>query len=106
MLRVQEQKKRHAEYVQSDEYRQLKERHLNWLREHGYPPEVIAKYEGPWDVLPRTRKRRGKIVEIPPEWQGVVTHPQTIRKRASKLTGKARRRIKARNAKKEASSRC
>lgn len=30
------------------------------------------------------RKRRGKVVEIPPEWVGKVTHKQTIRKRASK----------------------
>lgn len=30
------------------------------------------------------RRRRGKLVPIPPEWQGVVTHPQTIAKRASK----------------------
>lgn len=30
------------------------------------------------------RIRRGVEVEIPPEWIGVVTHPQTIAKRASK----------------------
>ncbi len=30
------------------------------------------------------RKRRGIIVEIPAEWVGKVTHPQTIRKRKSK----------------------
>lgn len=30
------------------------------------------------------RKRRGELVEIPPEWVGCVTHPQTIRKRKSK----------------------
>ncbi len=30
------------------------------------------------------RMRRGKLVEIPEEWVGQVTHPQTIRKRASK----------------------
>ena len=30
------------------------------------------------------RIRRGVVVEIPPEWVGVVTHPQTIAKRASK----------------------
>jgi hypothetical protein len=37
------------------------------------------------------RERRGKLVEIPPEWVGNVTHPQTIRKRASKLIGKIAR---------------
>jgi hypothetical protein len=30
------------------------------------------------------RRRRGKIVPIPQEWLGQVTHPQTIRKRQSK----------------------
>lgn len=30
------------------------------------------------------RKRRGRLVEIPEEWVGKVTHPQTIRKRPSK----------------------
>jgi hypothetical protein len=30
------------------------------------------------------RMRKGKLVQIPPEWVGQVTHPQTIRKRASK----------------------
>ena len=34
------------------------------------------------------RKRRGKLVEIPPEWVGKVTHPQTTRKRKSKETKK------------------
>ena len=27
------------------------------------------------------RMRRGKMVEIPTEWVGKVTHPQSIRKR-------------------------
>jgi len=27
------------------------------------------------------RKRRGELVEIPPEWVGQVTYPQTIKKR-------------------------
>ena len=30
------------------------------------------------------RMRKGKLVQIPPEWVGNVTHPQTIRKRPSK----------------------
>lgn len=30
------------------------------------------------------RRRRGVLVEIPPEWLGHTTHKQTIRKRASK----------------------
>lgn len=32
------------------------------------------------------RLRRGKLVEIPAEWFGHVTHKQTIRKRPSKET--------------------
>lgn len=30
------------------------------------------------------RMRDGKLVEIPKEWVGKVTHPQTIKKRPSK----------------------
>jgi len=30
------------------------------------------------------RMRRGKLVEIPPEWVGKTLHPQTKRKRKSK----------------------
>lgn len=30
------------------------------------------------------RMRRGKLVEIPEEWVGNVTHPQNMRKRESK----------------------
>lgn len=37
------------------------------------------------------RVRRGRMVEIPPEWVGNVTHPQTIAKRTSKLIHKLRR---------------
>lgn len=33
------------------------------------------------------RMRRGKLVEIPDEWLGKTTHPQTIRKRESKKKG-------------------
>ena len=36
------------------------------------------------------RKRRGVLVEIPEEWVGKVTDPQTIRKRQSKLTRKSK----------------
>lgn len=36
------------------------------------------------------RLRRNKLVEIPEEWVGKVTHPQTIRKRPSKA-GQGRR---------------
>lgn len=32
------------------------------------------------------RKRRGKLVEIPPQWVGQTTHPQSVRKRRSKLS--------------------
>lgn len=34
------------------------------------------------------RKRRGELVQIPPEWVDKVTQPQTIRKRQSKMTNK------------------
>lgn len=38
------------------------------------------------------RMRRGRWVPIPEPWRGKVAHPQTIRKRPSKLTRKQRRR--------------
>lgn len=41
-----------------------------------------------------TRIRRGKEVEIPPEWVGKVTHPQTMRKRPSKNLHKRRKEIR------------
>lgn len=37
------------------------------------------------------RMRKGTLVEIPEIWVGIVTHPQTIRKRQSKQIGKVRR---------------
>lgn len=37
------------------------------------------------------RIRRGKLVEIPPEWVGKDTNKCTIRKRKSKLIHKLRR---------------
>ena len=40
------------------------------------------------------RLRRGKLVEIPAEWVGKVTTPQTIRSRASKQVGKVARAVK------------
>lgn len=42
------------------------------------------------------RKRRGQLVEIPSEWVGQVTHPQTMRKRPSKTTHKQARDMKDR----------
>ena len=36
------------------------------------------------------RVRRGQLVEIPEEWRGQVTHRQTIMKRPSNRTRKAR----------------
>jgi len=36
------------------------------------------------------RMRRGELVEIPEKWVGKVAHPQSKRKRPSKLTRKAR----------------
>lgn len=45
-------------------------------------------------LAPKTRKRRGKEVEIPPEWQGQVARPQTASKRRqlAKEKRKERRR--------------
>lgn len=40
------------------------------------------------------RMRRGKLVEIPAEWVGEVTWPQTLRKRPGKLIGKVAREVK------------
>ena len=40
--------------------------------------------------MPSYRIRRGKKVEIPPEWVGKTVDPQTIRKRRSKLGKQAR----------------
>jgi hypothetical protein len=37
------------------------------------------------------RVRRGQLVEIPSEWVGQVTHPQTINKRPSKQIHKLRK---------------
>jgi len=51
-----------------------------------------------WNREPIThRMRRGKLVEIPEEWRGIVAHPQKIRKRKkraaeSKLGNRRRRR--------------
>lgn len=41
------------------------------------------------------RERRGRLVEIPKDWVGKVTNPQTIRKRKSKAGQGARYRSKA-----------
>lgn len=49
-------------------------------------------------LAPMTRIRRGKEVEIPEEWRGQVTHPQTIRKRPSKYPRKLRRYVCTNNA--------
>lgn len=54
---------------------QATERSLEeWVRSHGFEPRIPK---------PRVtqRVRRGKLVTIPEEWRGVVTHPQTIKKR-------------------------
>jgi hypothetical protein len=37
------------------------------------------------------RERRGKLVEIPPQWVGATTHASTIRARPSKLIHKRRK---------------
>lgn len=38
------------------------------------------------------RERRGKLVEVPAEWVGKIPHDQTMRKRPSKRTKKAKER--------------
>lgn len=40
------------------------------------------------------RERRGKLVEIPPQWVGHSTSRETIRQRPSKLTNKVKRIVK------------
>lgn len=40
------------------------------------------------------RMRRGKLVEIPPDWVGRVNSKKTVRQRPSKLTGKVKRVVK------------
>lgn len=40
------------------------------------------------------RMRRGKLVEIPPEWVGSTLHPQTKKKRPSKHIHKRRKAMK------------
>lgn len=40
------------------------------------------------------RIRRGRKVEIPPQWVGHTVHPQTIAKRPSKAIHKRRKAIK------------
>lgn len=42
------------------------------------------------------RKRRGKLVAIPAEWVGNVTHRQNVRQRESKLPGPLKRVVKDR----------
>lgn len=43
------------------------------------------------------RMRRGKLVEIPPEWVGKITHKSTRRKRKNsweRVAGEERNRVK------------
>lgn len=40
------------------------------------------------------RMRRSKLVEIPKDWVGQTTHPQTINKRLSKKTHKLKNELK------------
>lgn len=65
-----------------------------------YPKPLIEdEWDPDWvthDLAPTHRMRRGKLVEIPEQWRGRTAHPQTIRKRYSKLPGKLRRQLKRR----------
>ena len=49
-----------------------------------------------------TRIRRGKVVEVPPQWVGKITTKETIRQRPSKLLGKVKRMLKPNVAYKDA----
>ena len=56
-------------------------------------------WRGPEPVHVPHRRRRGRLVPIPLRWLGEVTHPQTIRRRPSKLSHKARLgRVRSRSA--------
>lgn len=76
MRRILEAKKKHEKYLASEEYSIRMEKHQEWLDEHFPGTKKVEEYRPI-----TTRKRRGKVVEIPEMWQGVVTYPQTIRKR-------------------------
>lgn len=54
----------------------------------GGKPQYLVSYPG----QVTHRKRRGKLVEIPPEWRGHTLHEETKRKRQSKQPRKLRRR--------------
>jgi hypothetical protein len=61
-------------YIASPEYQEVERGLEAMVRSLGWEPRVHK---------PRVtqRIRRGKLVTIPEEWRGVVTHPQTIKKR-------------------------
>ena len=61
---------------------------INWSMERTPNKGGRPQYRISYDGQTTTRVRRGKIVEIPEEWRGHVTHEQTIRKRDSKQGGK------------------
>ena len=44
---------------------------------------------------PKFRIRRGKVVQVPPEWVGAVTSRQKINKRPSKAIHKRRKEMKS-----------
>lgn len=92
MRHVQAERAQKDEYLKSEEYQAAGRRHIAWLEEHGFPQETIdaakRRCKDPQIERVKTRKRRGKVVEIPELWQGIVTHAQTIRKRKSKDGGK------------------
>lgn len=80
MQRVVAGKKRRDAYLASDEYAESRDRLVQWMVEQGYPDEAVERARRDWQPV-RQRMRRGKLVAIPEPWQGVVTYPQTIRKR-------------------------
>ena len=79
-------------YLIGDEYADLFSDRLNNFIISKVEPLYRPAYI-PYRSLPSHRERRGKIVEIPKEWRGKTTHPQTIRKRQSKMTKKLRKKL-------------
>jgi hypothetical protein len=57
--------------------------HAYWHKREQEPPKRRGNRRIEVDGK-HYRMRRGRLVEIPPEWVGKTTHPQTIRKRPSK----------------------
>lgn len=82
----------HDFFLQGEDYTDLFSDRLNHFIITKVEPYHAPNYI-PYRSLPSHRERRGKIVEIPEKWRGKTTHPQTIRKRQSKMTKKLRKKL-------------